>query len=229
MDRRSAIRVTLAMVLCLGLVLGGQAVADSALAGTPGANQQAVIGRAASSYLTGLRTFAAAVLWNRLDVLSHGYYRNVSLEEQRYILSTVAIVQALDPRAVQSYYIGSWILVRNDRVADGLAMAQRGVENNPTSGILRVNLAQLRMFYEDDIAGAVGLAQSVLELGDDAQWADSVEEHNGLSIMGAIFRAGGRDDLDAHVQEILAHVDEEAGDALDHIDHDHDGDGVPDH
>ena len=229
MGRPHAIRVTLAIVLCLGLVLGGQAVADSAVAGTAETNQQVVIGQAASSYLTGLRTFAAAILWNRLDVLSHSYYRDASLTEQRYILSTVAVVQALDPRAVQSYYIGSWILVRNDRVADGLAMAERGVEDNPTSGILRVNLAQLRILYQDDIAGAVDLARSVLELGDDAQWADPVEEHNGLSIMGAIFRAGGREDLDAQVQAILAHVDEEAGDALDDVDHDHDGDGVPDH
>lgn len=221
--------IAVSIALCLALALGGQAVADSQVPDASVVATGQAVGRAASSYLSGIRTFAAAILWNRLDVLSHDYYQNVGLTDQRFILSTIAIVQSLDPSAVQPYYIGSWVLVRNDRVADGLSMAERGVENNPEAGILRVNAAQLRMLYGEDLAGAVEMAKSILDRGDEMVWTDVVEQHNAYPILGAIFRAAGRDDLDAIVQEELLRFDEEAGDLLDDADHDHDHDGVPDH
>ncbi|MDZ4166211.1 MAG: hypothetical protein U1E08_00740 [Coriobacteriia bacterium] len=229
MDRDRRGMTVAAIVLCLALMFGGQAVADSLVPEASAEVTSQAVGRAASSYLSGIRVFGAAILWNRIDVIYHGYYREAGLTEQRFILSTIAIVQALDPGAVQSYYVGSWVLVRNDRVADGLAMAERGVEHNPQSGILRTNAAQLRMLFGDDLEGAVEMAESLIDNKDEMVWTDSIEEHNAYPILGAIFRAGGRDDLDALVQLELERIDEEAGDLLGEEDHDHDHDGVPDH
>jgi hypothetical protein len=227
MERRRAAALIGAIALCLALALGGQAMADSLVPEASGADTGRAVGRAASSYLAGIRTFAAAALWNRLDVLSHGYYENVGLTEQRYILSTIAVVQELDPSAVQSFYIGSWILVRNDRVAEGLAMAERGVERNPDAGILRTSLAQLRMLYEDDLDGAAEIGQTVLARAEEMVWLDAEEEYAGYAILRAIFEKAGRDDLvapvEAELRRIDAGIDEAGGD------HDHDGDGVPDH
>jgi hypothetical protein len=204
-------------------------MADALVPDASAAATGQAVGRAAASYLSGIRIFAAAVLWNRIDVVYHSYYRDVGLSDQRFIMSTIAIVQALDPTAVQSYYIGAWVLVRNDRVADGLAMAERGVINNPEAGILRTNAAQLRMLFGDDLEGAVEMAKTILDDTSGMVWTDAVEEHNAYPILGAIFRAAGRDDLDAIVQAELLRIDQEAGDLLGDDDHDHDHDGVPDH
>jgi tetratricopeptide (TPR) repeat protein len=218
-----------AVALLLVVLLGGQALADAMVPEASAADTDRAVGRAASAYLSGIKTFAAAILWNRLDVLHHGYYANVSLAEQRYLLSSVAMVQALDPKAVQSYYVGSWVLIQNDRVDDGIDMARRGVEHNPQAGILLMNYAQLLMLYADDLDGAVAVAQDALDRKDELQWTDITEEHNAWPIIGAIFRAAGRDDLDAVVQEELERIDAEAGDAIGEDEHDHDHDGEPDH
>ena len=229
MSRSHTPALIVAVALCLGLLLGGQAVADALVPQASAADTDQAVGRAASAYLSGVRTFAAAILWNRLDILHHGYYRNVGLAEQRYLLSSVAMVQALDPHAVQSYYVGSWVLIQNERVADGMDMARRGVENNPNAGILLMNYAQFLMLYADDLDAAVIVAEDALVRKDELEWTDITEEHNAWPIIAAIFRAAGRDDLDALVQEELERIDEEAGDAIGEDEHDHDHDGEPDH
>jgi len=220
-------RAIAAIAVCLVLALGGQALADSLVPEASGAETNRAVGRAATSYLTGLRTYAAAALWNRIDSLLHNYYSGVSLEDQRYMLSTIAAVQALDEHFIQSYYVGAWLLVNNDRVDEGIDMAERGVEANPRSGLLYENLAQVQMLFADDIDAAVKAAERALE--PDIEWTDVTEEHNAYPILGAVFRAGGRADLDAIVQQRLAELDEIAGDSIAPEDHDHDHDGVPDH
>lgn len=220
-------RLVAALALCLVLALGGQALADSLVPEASGEATSQAVGQAASSYLTGIRRYAAAALWNRLDPLLHKYYVGVNLSDQRYMLSTIAAVQALDSSAVLSYDVGSWILVQNGRVDEGLAMARRGVENNPNAGLLRVDLAQLLELYGNDPEGAVEEGLVVLER--DMEWTDLTEEHNAFGILGAIFRQAGRADLDARVQAELVRLDAEAGDEIPAEDHDHNQDGVPDH
>jgi tetratricopeptide (TPR) repeat protein len=227
MSARARNQLVVALVIALVVALGGQALADAVVPEADASVTNRAVGRATLSYVTGLRTFAAAVLWVRMDPILHNYYDDVDLANQRYMLSTIAVVQVLDPHLSQPYYVGSWILVRNDRVDDAIEMAERGVAENPKAGILWVNLGQLRQFYRNDLPGAVEAAQQAL--ADDMQWTDDVERHNAFPIMGAIFRKAGREDLDALVQAELDRIDAELGDTLAPEDHDHDGDGVPDH
>lgn len=222
-------RLIAGVVLCLVFALGGQALADSLVPEASGQDTNAAVGRAASSYLTGVKRYAAAALWNRIDPLMHGYYGGVPLAEQRYMLSTIAMVEALDPGFTQSYYVGAWILVESDRLDEGLAMAERGVRAVPTSGLLRANLAQLRYLHARDLDGALEAAVAGLE--PDVVWGSASEQYNGYIIFRDIFRATGNDDLAATMQEELARLDAEIEanpDEADH-DHDHNDDGVPDH
>lgn len=215
------------VAVCLVMALGGQAGADALVGGASGVDTNRAIGRAASSYLTGLKTFAAAALWNRTDPLLHNYYESVPLDEQLYMLTTIAAVQALDPHAVQTYYVGAWILARNERIGDGLAMARRGVEANPDAGVLWAGYAQMLLLYSDDIREAVSAGEMALD--DRMQWTDPVEQANSYAALMGVFRASGRTDLEAKARAKIVDVERVAGEALGAEDHDHDGDGVPDH
>jgi tetratricopeptide (TPR) repeat protein len=215
------------VVVCLALVLGGQAMADSLVPEASGAETNEAVGRAASSYLTGIKTYAAAAVWNRIHPVMHGYYAGVSLGEQRYMLSTISLVIALDPHQEQAYSVGSWILAENGRVEEAIQMAERGVEANPNAGLLLSNLAQMEYLYGDGLDTAVAIAERALD--DDVEWLDGIQQHQWYPLLGDIFRQAGRDDLDALVQDRLERLDTELGDGLSPEDHDHDHDGVPDH
>lgn len=227
MAGRRTVGLVAALLACLLLVLGGQAVADTTTAGMGTTDAGELIGGTTSSYLTGLKRFAAAALWNRMDPIFHNYYEGVPLDKQTYMLPTIAMVQTLDPHLVQPYYIGSWMLINSERYEDGMAMAERGLAENPDSGIMYVNLAQLLSLYADDSDRAVDLGTYVLE--HDLQWTDAIEMHNAYASLGSIFRQLGRPDLNEIVQQELEWQAEEYADELDQGDHDHDGDGVPDH
>lgn len=224
---RTRAHAVMLVAACLVTALAGQAGADALAANASGVETNRAIGRAASSYLTGLTTFAAAALWNRVDPVMHNYYENVPLDQQLYVLSTITAVQALDPHAVQSYYIGSWILARNDRVEDGLAMARHGVEANPESGILWTGYAQMLLLYADNPDEAVRAGEASLD--PRMQWTDPVEQVNAYATLTGVFRTGGRPDLVANARARIVEMERDAGQALGAEDHDHDGDGVADH
>jgi tetratricopeptide (TPR) repeat protein len=224
-SRRTIVAVAIAG--CLALALGGQAVADSLVPGATGEETGRAVGQATLSYASGLRRYAGDLLWARMEPLLHNYYDDVVLEDQLYVLSTVALVEWFDPELIEPYYVGAWILAENDVVDEGIALARRGVEANPGSGLLRMNLAQLLMLHGNDLPGAVEMAESALEEG--IWWTDRMEQHNAYPILGAIFRAGGREDLDAFVQAELEWLDREYADELEDVEHDHDHDGHPDH
>lgn len=224
---RDAYRYIGVVVVCLALALGGQAMADSLVPEASAAETNEALGRAASSYLTGIKTYAAAALWNRIHPVMHGYYSGIPIGEQRYMLSTISLVIALDPHQEQGYSVGCWILAENGRIEDAMRMAEEGVEANPTSGLLLSNLAQMEYLYGDGLDTAVVIAERALD--DDVEWLDALQQHQWYPLLGDIFRQAGRDDLDAVVQERLEQLDEELGDELSPEEHDHDHDGVPDH
>lgn len=227
MDRHAKAPAVLVLAVALVVALAGQAMADRVAIAGSGPQTGRAVGRATLSYLSGLRTFAGAVLWIRMDPLLHTYYRGVPLAEQRYLLSSIAMVEWLDPSLEEPYYVGSWILAKNERESDGLAMARRGVGENPESGLLIVNLAQMTMLFGDGVTPAVEIGAKALEPG--ITWRDDTEKGNALAALGGIFRAGGRNDLDARVQEEIARTDTGSAGEAATDEHDHDRDGAPDH
>lgn len=204
---RRPLFIVAALAVCLALALGGQAVADSAISRT-GDDTGATVGRAASSYLAGLRVYAAAALWNRIDPLLHYYYVNVPIDQQRYLLTTIAMVQALDPHAVRSYSLGAWLLVRNDRVDDGIAMSERGVQENPDSGIALASLAQIQWLYGDKDRALEVAARA---MDPEVIWPGPNETYTWFATLRDIFKAEGRTDMAAEADARMLHLEQDHG------------------
>lgn len=182
--------------------------------------------RAGFAYLSGLRTFAAAVLWNRIEPVFHEYYGGVPLPEQRYMVPTLYLVTVLDPQFTQAYYVSSYIVARAAGYDEGIRLAREGVKNNPDSGILRANLAQLLFVADKDAHRAEILRHIARGLDERATWLDDEERYEGYAMMEQMLRSlGYRKEADA-VRAVLARM---RGAGIGLGDHDHDGDGVQDH
>lgn len=224
--RSQGLPLALAAVF-LVVALSGQYVGDRAVGTRSSTATVDAIGRASTSYLTGIRTYAAAVLWNRIDPVMHGYYAAASLEEQTYMLSTVALVEWLDPLYPQAYYVGAWILVRNGKVAEGMTMARQGVERIPDSGMCRASYAQLLLLESKDLPAAV--EQAKIALGPSIQWTDASEQLDSYASIEQILRQAGDVALADQVRETIDRIDATVQNSAPADIHDHNGDGVPDH
>ena len=213
-------RLLLAVAGLLALVLLGQAATDALVPVTQKTGTGQSIERAGFAYLTGIRTYTAAVLWNRLDGLFHEYYHDQALDDQTYMMPTLNMAIMLDPQLTSPYYVAAWVLAQRGEVDQGLELAARGVENNPRSGQLRVNYAQLLALFAEDTDGAV--AQAKAALGDDIVWTDLIEHHEGYASIRAILDNAGEDELAADVELRLVDIDAEMERLGIHDEHDHD-------
>lgn len=222
---RRPIAAFLIVAILLATVLVGQTATDS-LSSRALAETGATIGRTSFAYLGGLRIFAAAAIWNRLEPIFHGYYEDIPLEEQVYILPTVQAVIALDPQFKDSYYVAAWVLARRGDTERAFAVARQGVENNPASGSLRASYSQILILFDGDIDEAVRQA----DLGiSEAEWGSPAEQHDAYAIFGAVYRGAGLDAKSDRVMHEIERLDAILGDTMPEGTHDHDGDGVPDH
>ncbi|MBE0417216.1 MAG: hypothetical protein IBX63_05585 [Coriobacteriia bacterium] len=213
--------LTIVLVIALlSLALVGQAGADALVPVIEKSGTGQAIERAGFAYLTGVRTYAAAVLWNRLDGLLHNYYEGVPLDQQTYIMPTLNMAIMLDPQLTPPYYVASWVLARQGAVDEGLALAARGVENNPRSGLLRVNYAQLLFLFGEDDAAAV--AQAEAALAADVVWTDIVEQHDSYASVRAILLKAGKGERAALVEKEIERIDEEIDRLGLVVEHDHD-------
>jgi len=224
MAATSKLSRVIVVIALAALLLAGQFVADRQALAI--ARDSAALGRAGFAYLTGVRTFIAAVLWNRLDPIFHEYYEDLTLTEQTQMLPTMQAVIALDPQFIDAYYVAAWMLAQRGDVETGLDIARQGVENNPRSGILRMNYAQLLYLFGGDTPAAVEQADAAVA---NAEWRDPIEQHDAYAIFRAIYRSAGMIEREAFILDELVRLDEIIGDALPEGAHDHDGDGVPDH
>lgn len=210
-DRVIRSRALAALAVCLVLALGGQAVADALVPSASGAATDAAVGRAASSYLTGLRSYVAAAMWNRIDPLLHRYYDGVALDDQRYMLSTIAIVEWLDPHTVRAFSLGAWLLVRNDRVQQGIAMAEDGLKNNPNDAIAFASLAQILWLYGDK-QQAYDVAERAM--GDEVVWPGPNESYSWLAMLHDMFEKQGNQTLAAEATSRMKYLEEKHGSSL---------------
>jgi tetratricopeptide (TPR) repeat protein len=186
LSRPVALIASMALLLC---ALGGQAISDARVPGRAGYAAGAVVGRAGFAYLTGLRRFAALILWNRLDPQLHEYYEGLALKDERFLLPNMRVVTLLDPQFIQAYYTVPWILLDNGKLPDALAVAREGVDNNPDSGLLHTSLAQILYLKTKDLAGAA--AQADLAMRPNQLWADEIEQWQSMKILVDIYEKNG--------------------------------------
>ncbi len=196
-----------AVALCFALVLGGTATADSLTPAEERGGAGEEIGRAGFAYLTGVRTFAAAVLWNRIEPVFHGYYEDLPLAEQTFILPTVHTVILLDPELEFPYYVAAWMLAQRGDVAEGVELARLGVENNPRSGLLHASYAQILFLAAQDLDAAV--EQSRRGLGEEMVWLDLIQQRDGYVVFRDVLRAAGHEAEADRAAAEVRRIDEE--------------------
>jgi tetratricopeptide (TPR) repeat protein len=215
---RQRIRSASAALLLVAALLGGQALADSSVVqGTTG-GAGATVGRAGFAYLTGLRRFAALLLWARLDTQFHGYYSGMPIKDQLFLLPNMRLVTMLDPQFIQAYYTAPWILMDNDRLSDALAVAREGVEANPRSGQLHASYAQMLYLKTKDLSGAV--EQSDLAMRDDALWADGTEQWQAMMSIKDIYNKAKLPERAARAIAIARQIETDLGSAPGYRDED---------
>lgn len=162
---------TILVVAVLLMAIIGSQSAAFALAPTSGVTPTGkVLGDTGFAYLSGVRMFAAAVLWNRLEPQFHGYYEGQALSEQIYALPTIRAVTALDPQLEQPYGVGSYMLAARDEMDLALELARTGVEKNPNSGYLRSNLALILIMDDPKANLDEMLEQAEAGLAHETWW-----------------------------------------------------------
>jgi hypothetical protein len=183
--RLALVAIAAGVVLILGVGFVAPAVVPR---DANGRATGATLGSTGFAYLSGLRTFAAALLWNRIEPEFHTYYGGVSLEKQRYMLPTIRMVTWLDPQFVEAYYVGQWIVARSGKRAEAYALTQEGIRANPHSGLLLSSYAQLRFLYSD-----IGSAHkaALLALSPDVKWSDALEQWQSLALLRPVFKKAG--------------------------------------
>jgi hypothetical protein len=207
-----------AVVLALALVLGGQAWADAAAPSVPnGALTGQAMGRAGFAYLTGLRKFAAALLWNRLEPQMHKYYGETGLGNMVFMLPNIKAIVTLDPQFVEGYYVAPEILIESGRkpgvpaaeakrrLDAALALAKEGVTNNPKSGLMLTSYAQLLWTEGKDLKAAIPYA--IASLAKDIVWRTDEEQWDQFALMRALFRKSGDTARAAQTQAVMDAID----------------------
>lgn len=213
-------------VALVALLLASQALASTNGPVASGRQTGSSIGRAGFAYLGGLRTFAAAVLWNRIEPIFHGYYSGVSLTKQKYMIPSLYMVILLDPQFTQAYYMASFMVGRMVTADEGIALARQGVRNNPESGLMHANLAQL-LYMQDKKRHRTEILRNITAaLDKKSTWIDNEERYEGYVLMARMLDTMGFKGDAAKIDAVLARM---RADDIGTGSHDHDGDGVQDH
>jgi len=178
-------------LLLVALLIGAQALAVASAPAVPVTPASRVLGQASFAYLGGLRTFVAAVLWNRLEPQFHQYNPGVPIDERIEFLPTIRLVQMLNPQFEQAYYVASFVLAKRGAMEQGLAVAEDGIRNNPKSGLLRANYIQLLLMENQEKNLPEMLRQARIGLGEDMTYANTDDEFEALGIFRTVYRLAG--------------------------------------
>lgn len=220
------LRTTLSALLLLIVLVCSQLLAASVAPEQDGYTGQRAVGRAGFAYLGGLRTFVAAVLWNRIDPLLHGYYDGVPLDDQTYMIPTLRLITALDPQFERAYSLAVWLVFKRVGETEGIDLARRSVAENPRSGMLWTGLAQALLFHGEEADEEEMREAAEFIVSDRAVWLDDYSRFEGYAAAALVFKRVGMPEERAKALAELENMrlsDAEVGD------HDHDGDGEQDH
>lgn len=218
-------RALLLVIALVALLIAAQAVAFQSSPAKAKSPTQ-LLGRTGFAYLGGLRTFAAAVIWNRIDPQFHEYFNGVPLTQQAFMVPKMRMVTLLDPSFIDGYYVTSYIVYRRVGPAEGVEVAREGLQANPDSGTLRANLAQLLYVQDKDRNRLETVRYAKATVRPDSVWRGPEEQFEGYVTAMQILRDAGEANLAASVESRLEELRSAGADAGDH---DHDGDGKQDH
>lgn len=203
---RQALTWAISIVLVVALILGAQAVAATSRPSGGFTATGKAVGTAGFDFLAGVRVFAAAVLWNRLDPQFHSYYSNVAFENQIQMLPTLRLIETLNPQFEQSYYEAAYMLSRRGRTAEAVQVAREGVANNPKSGLLRANLVQMLLFEDRQKNLQEALRQARVGIGPDMVFQSPDDEYDAVVSFRLPFQISGDTKTVAALNARLARI-----------------------
>jgi hypothetical protein len=175
----------------LAVMVGAQLLAATSAPAGATLSTGTMLGKTGFQYLGGLRKFAAAALWNRLEPQFHEYGNGKSIDQRTDFLPTMRLVQILDPQFEPSYYVSAFMLDSMGRKSQALDIARDGVKNNPKSGLMRANFAQILLLQDKvkNLPEALTQAQAGIEPG--VVWATTDDQYEGYGIFLTVFRRAG--------------------------------------
>jgi hypothetical protein len=182
--------VLVAVVLLIAIV-GAQALAASSAPQGATVSTGATLGRTGFEYLGGLRKFAAAALWNRLEPQFHEYGNGKSIDQRLEFLPTMRLVQMLDPQFEQAYYVSAFMLSRIGRMPQALEIAREGIEKNPESGLMHANYAQILLIQDQVKNLPEALKEAKAGTAPGTRWANSDDQFEGYGIFRTVFKLAG--------------------------------------
>jgi hypothetical protein len=184
------VSLTLVVVALVALLLASQALATYSAPSGSVQSTGSLLGHTGFEYLGGLRRFVAAVLWNRLEPQFH-QFGSGKIQERPEFLTTMRVVQLLDPQFEQSYYVAAYVLAEIGRTDEAITVARDGLENNPKSGLMRSNLIQIlmRQDRQQNLPEMVKLARE--GSAPDMTWANDDDKFEGYGVFATILKLGG--------------------------------------
>jgi hypothetical protein len=102
------------------------------------------------------------------------------------------LVQMLDPQFEQAYYVSAYVLSRYGRKEIALDVARDGIANNPKSGLMRANFAQLLLIQDKVSNLPEALIQANAGAEPDMTWANADDQFEGYGIFRAVFDLAGK-------------------------------------
>jgi tetratricopeptide (TPR) repeat protein len=184
-------------IVLVAALIGIQAAATASAPAQPVASTGALLGNAGFAYLGGLRVFAAAVLWNRLEPQFDGFYKSTRLENLTFLMPNFYLVQKLNPTFVQAYYNAAFILAMRHQWDEAFQVAREGIANNPKSGLMRANYAQVLLLQDEKANLSEAYKQALVGVGPDMTYDSIDDEFESLAVFRGVFAQAGRKDLEA--------------------------------
>jgi hypothetical protein len=189
-DRHPAYVFALGVCLALVLIIGAQALAETAAPPVRQMSQAKLIGQTGFAYLGGVRMMAAGLLWGGLDAQWHQYGTG-RIVDRLDLLPSIRIVQLLNPQLEQPYYYTSYVLAKFGRMNDALDLAREGIKNNPRSGLLRANYIQLLLMRRNKRDLPLMLEQARIGLGPNIEFVNDDDAFESLGIFSVPFQLSG--------------------------------------
>jgi hypothetical protein len=203
---------TIALVcVVLALLVGAQYVAQQSLPTGGYTATGLALGQTGWAYLGGLRTFAAAVLWNPLDEQFHRYYGGALDSNFKVFMPTIRLVQVLDPHFEQSYYVAAYELAQAGYMPEALKVAREGVDNNPLSGRLRSNYIQILLIQDKKKNLPLAVEQAKAGIQPDMTFTSGDNKFEAYGVFKSVFNMAGEKDLARQVAAEQAKIQTEGG------------------
>jgi hypothetical protein len=179
------------LVVAFALIVAGQWLATASAPPLQQTSQSKLVGQAGFAYLGGLRMMGAGLLWGRLDAQFHQYQTGKEVQNRLDLLPSIRLVQLLNPQLEQPYYYTAYMLYLRGRMGDALALAQEGVRNNPTSGLLRANYAQLLFIQDKKKNLPLMLEQARVGLSSSATYVSTDDQYEAYGVFRVVYQIAG--------------------------------------